>query len=300
MAGGDQQPAGDDRAVPPRRSPFGGRVVAAVGRSGPLCAGIDPSRELLLHWGLPDDAQGLRRFVRGCLDAFAGVVGIVKPQLAFFERHGAAGLGVFEELIAAAADAGLLVIADAKRGDIGSTMAAYADAWLGEGSPLAADAVTAVPYLGLGALDPVFDTAAAQGRGVLVVVRSSNPEGRPVQRARTDDGRGPSVEDALLAEIAARNGPGGVAGAALGAVVGATLDTSAFPLAEMGGPVLAPGVGAQGATAVDVGRRFGDCPPGSVLPSASRSLLEAGPDTAPLRRAAAQLQEELVAALPMP
>ena len=282
------------------RPPFGARVVEAVRQCGPLCAGIDPSRELLARWGLADDADGLKRFGAGCLEAFAGVVGVVKPQAAFFERHGAEGLGVLQDLVSAAADAGILVIADAKRGDIGSTMAAYGDAWLGDGSPLAADAMTAVPYLGLGALQPLFDVAAATGRGVIVVVRSSNPEGRPLQEARTDGGRGPAVEDALLAEIATRNASSEIPPATIGAVIGATLDVSGFPLSDLGGPVLAPGVGAQGATAADVGRRFGDCAPGWVLPSASRSLLETGPDPALLRAAASRLQEDLAAALPRP
>ncbi len=284
----------------PRSVPFGRRVLEAVGLHGPLCAGIDPSADLLSRWGLPDDSTGLRDFADRCVEAFSGEVGVVKPQVAFFERHGAAGMAVFEHLRSAAADAGLVLIADAKRADIGNTMEAYAEAWLGPESPLRADAVTAVAYLGLGTLEPFFDLARANGRGVIVVVRSSNPDGRVTQAARTEGGRGPATEDVLLAEIARRNGPGGLAEASVGAVIGATTDASEFPLSDMGGPILAPGVGAQGATAADVKRRFGDCPPGSVLPSASRSLLEEGPDVAALVAAARRLQDELAAALPMP
>jgi orotidine-5'-phosphate decarboxylase len=280
--------------------PFGRRVLEAVARHGPLCAGIDPSADLLSHWGLPDDATGLRDFGDRCVDAFVGVVGVVKPQVAFFERHGAAGMAAFEHLRTAAADAGLFLIADAKRADIGNTMEAYADAWLGPTSPFRADAVTAVAYLGLGTLEPFFELGRREGRGVIVVVRSSNPDGRLVQAARTEQGRGPATEDALLAEIARRNGPGGLSSATVGAVVGATTDASEFPVAQMGGPILAPGIGAQGATAADVRRRFGDCPPGSVLPSASRSLLEAGPDVRALADAAGRLQGEMAAALPTP
>jgi orotidine-5'-phosphate decarboxylase len=280
--------------------PFGRRVVEAVGAHGPLCAGIDPSAELLSQWGLPDDATGLRDFADGCVEAFAGEVGVVKAQVAFFERHGAAGMAVFEHLRAAAADAGLFLIADAKRADIGNTMEAYAEAWLGPKSPLRADAVTAVAYLGLGTLEPFFELARAHGRGVIVVVRSSNPDGRVIQAARTDGGRGPATEDVLLAEIARRNGPGGLADASVGAVIGATTDPSDFALSDMGGPILAPGVGAQGATPADVKRRFGDCPPGSVLPSASRSLLEEGPEVAAVVAATRRLQGELAAALPLP
>jgi orotidine-5'-phosphate decarboxylase len=279
---------------------FGSRVRAAVAKGGPICAGIDPSAELLSHWGLPDSPSGLATFGHRCVEAFAGTVGVVKPQVAFFERHGAAGMGVLEEVIRRAREAGLVVIADAKRGDIGSTMEAYADAWLGPSSTLRVDAVTVVAYLGLQTLEPFFELALAHGRGVFIVVRSSNPDGRLVQEARTDGGGGPAVEDALLGEIARRNRPGGLATASVGAVIGATIDGSAFSVADLGGPILAPGIGAQGATADDVGRRFRGCPPGSVLPSASRSLLEAGPDVGALADAAARARDALAAALPAP
>ena len=196
------------------RSPAEGlaaTVTAAVARAGPLCAGIDPSGALLDRWGLPDSADGLRSFGLSCVEAFAGTVPVIKPQVAFFERWGSAGIGALESVIVAAREAGLLVIADAKRGDIGSTMEAYASAWLDPASPLAADAVTLVPYLGIGALRPAIDLAAASGRGAIVVVRSSNPEGRSIQEATTAAGPGhgpggPSVEDALLGAIAISTG----------------------------------------------------------------------------------------------
>jgi orotidine-5'-phosphate decarboxylase len=276
---------------------FGARLAAAVGRTGPLCAGIDPSGSMLRHWGLGDDADGLRRFGSRCVEAFAGVVPVVKPQVAFFERHGSAGIAALESLIAEARSAGLLVIADAKRGDIGSTMEAYASAWLDDASPLAADAVTALPYLGLGALEPMIDLAAATGRGVIVVVRSSNPEGRVLQRALTQSGAGPSVEDLLLTEIAECNGGGAVPAGTVGAVVGATLEPSSFVLSSLGGPILAPGVGAQGATVADVAALFGGCPPGSVVANVSRSVLAAGPDVGALRKAALAGCQELATAL---
>ena len=167
------------------------------------------------------------------MEAFAGTVGVVKPQVAFFERHGAAGMAELERLVADASAAGLLVIADAKRGDIDSTAEAYADAWLGAASPLAADAVTAHPYLGLGALAPLVRLAAANGRGVFVVARSSNPEGRDLQRAVTSQGT--AVEDMLLAEIAALNNAPDVPAGTVGAVIGATLEPSQFALAQLGG-----------------------------------------------------------------
>ncbi|MFI5041555.1 MAG: orotidine-5'-phosphate decarboxylase [Acidimicrobiales bacterium] len=274
---------------------FGDRVAAAVAATGPLCAGIDPSAALLAEWGLSDDATGLRSFCASCVEGFAGAVSVIKPQVAFFERHGSAGMAELERLIADATGAGLIVIADAKRGDIDSTAEAYADAWLGEVSPLAADAVTAHPYLGLGALAPLVRLGAASGRGVLVVARSSNPEGRGLQRATTSGGAG--VEDMLLAEIAELNGSPEVPAGTVGAVIGATLEPSAFALSQLGGVILAPGLGAQGAGPADVATRFAGCRPGSVLPSSSRGLLKEGPDPAALQRSARSLNRELVAAM---
>lgn len=274
---------------------FADRVAAAVSRTGPLCAGIDPSGELLAKWGLRDDAIGLRAFCRTCVEAFAGVVGVVKPQVAFFERHGSAGMAELERLVAEAGAAGLVVIADAKRGDIDSTAEAYADAWLNPTSPLAVDAVTAHAYLGLGALAPLVRLAGAHGRGLLVVARSSNPEGRALQQARTADGA--AVEDMLLTEVAALNASGEIPPGTVGVVVGATLPPSEFELPQLGGVILAPGLGAQGAGPDDVAARFGACPAGSVLPSSSRGLLRHGPDPVALRDAARSLARELAAAM---
>jgi orotidine-5'-phosphate decarboxylase len=274
---------------------FGDRVAAAVAATGPFCAGVDPSASLLRDWGLGDDAPGLRTFCATCLDAFAGTVGVIKPQVAFFERHGSPGIAELERLIVDARAAGIVVIADGKRGDIDSTAEAYADAWLGDSSPLAADAVTAHAYLGLAALLPLVRLAGANGRGVFVVARSSNPEGRSLQQAVTAGG--PAVEDMLLGEIAALNGSTEVPWGTVGAVVGATLEPSAFPLSQLGGVILAPGLGAQGAGPDDVAKRFAGCRPGTVLPSSSRALLSAGPDPAQLRRRAAVLVRELAAAM---
>ncbi len=274
---------------------FGDRVAAAVRATGPLCAGIDPSPELLKDWGLTDDAQGLRTFGATCVEAFAGEVGVVKPQVAFFERHGSAGMAELERFVAQAGAAGLVVINDAKRGDIDTTAQAYADAWLGDASPLAADAVTVHAYLGLGALQPMVRLAARGGRGVFVVVRSSNPEGRGLQQAVTAEGA--SVEDTLLAEIAALNGSAEVPAGTVGAVIGATLPRSHFPLDQLRGVILAPGLGAQGAGPADVAARFAGCAPGSVLPSSSRGLLRHGPAPDTLRSHARSLVRELSVAM---
>jgi orotidine-5'-phosphate decarboxylase len=272
---------------------FAAKVAKGVGSTGPLCAGMDPSRQLLLAWGLSDDGRGLREFGLRCVEAFAGIVPVVKPQVAFFERWGSAGIAALEAVISEARAAGLLVIADAKRGDIGSTMEAYASAWLDPASPLAADAVTAAPYLGLAALMPMVDLAGSTGRGVLVVARSSNPEGRSLQEARTRGGDGPAVEDMLLRGIADLNRGDAVPPGTVGAVVGATLTPSAFPLDQLGGIILAPGVGAQGGTAEGVAALFRSCPTGTVLASSSRAVLSKGPDVAALAEAARMARDEM-------
>jgi len=178
-----------------------------------------------------------------------------------------------------------------KRGDVMTTAAAYADAWLGTGSPLAVDAVTVHPFLGLAALSPLVVLAGQTGRGVIVVARSSNPEGRPLQEAMTASGV--SVEESLLAEIAALNASADIPAGTVGAVIGATLAATTFPLSQLGGVILAPGLGAQGARPSDVASRFGGCAPGSVLASTSRSLLSAGPDISQLRKSARELAHEL-------
>jgi len=143
------------------------------------------------------------------MEAFAGEVALVKPQSAFFERHGSAGIAVLERVLADAREAGTLVLLDVKRGDIGSTMGGYADAYLTDGSPLAADAVTLSPYLGFGSLDPALTRAASTGRGVFVLARTSNPDGAVVQLAERD---GRAVAQAMVDAVAARNAGAAPAG----------------------------------------------------------------------------------------
>ncbi len=269
---------------------FGARLTAAVDALGPLCVGIDPHGPLLGAWGLADDPDGLARFADACVDAFAGQVALVKPQSAFFERHGSRGIAVLERLLAAFAGTPTLVLLDVKRGDIGSTMQGYADAYLAPGAPLAADAVTLSPYLGFGSLAPALDTAVAAGRGVFVLARTSNAEGAAVQSALAE---GRSVAQGIVDEAAARN-RGTVPLGAVGLVVGATADHG-LDLAALNGPVLVPGLGAQGAEPADIAARFRDTG-GPVLPSASRSVLAAGPDAGRLRAAAEALRDELAAA----
>jgi orotidine-5'-phosphate decarboxylase len=291
-----------DPAPAPARHPFGVRLHAAMARRGPLCVGIDPHPGLLASWGLPDDVGGLERFALTVVEALADRVAVLKPQSAFFERHGSRGIAVLERVLAEAASAGVLTIADAKRGDIGSTMAAYADAFVGEGSPLAADAVTASPYLGFGSLRPLLDLAARNGRGVFVLGLTSNPEGPAVQHAAGPDGR--SVARMVVDGVRAENGPDLAAGRPLGSVgvvIGATVGADAARvlgpgLADVHGAVLAPGIGAQGATAADLEAVFGDAR-GAVLPSSSREVLSAGPSPRGLRSAAERTLSDLRRAL---
>lgn len=245
-----------DRSAPS----FGERLVAAVGKNGTLCVGIDPHPALLAEWGLADDADGLERFVAACVRALAGHVALVKPQSAFFERHGARGIAVLERLLAAFDATPTLTILDVKRGDIGSTMDGYADAYLAPGAPLGADAITLSPYLGFGSLTSALDTAAGAGRGGIVLARTSNPEGAQVQLAAAG---GRSVAQAIVDGVAARNAGAAPLGS-VGVVVGATIDHG-LDLTALNGPVLAPGLGAQGAGPADVAARFADVN-GLVLP----------------------------------
>ena len=274
---------------------FAERFAAARARYGPLVLGADPHAQVLAGWGLPDDADGLEWFTDIVLAAADGTVGLVKPQSAFYERHGWRGIRALTRLTEAARAQGLLVILDVKRGDVGSTNAAYAQAYLGDGAPVAADAVTVHPYLGLAAMGEFTGRAAESGAAVLVVVRSSNPEGRAVQSAAGAGGL--TVERRLLADIAALNArlaPGRLG--PVGAVVGPEPGLPPLDLAAVNGPLLAPGVGAQGAAPADVAAVFAACPD-RVMPSASRSLLAAGPGTAALRDAAARLNGEFRALL---
>jgi orotidine-5'-phosphate decarboxylase len=263
---------------------FGARLAAAMAARGPLCLGIDPHPELLAAWGLSPDADGLRGFCDVCVAAFAHAA-VVKPQVAFFEAYGAAGYAVLEHTMGALRDAGVLVLADAKRGDIGSTMAAYAAAWAGD-SPLAADAVTASPYLGFGSLQPLLATAAAHDRGVFVLAATSNPEGAGVQRADTG---GRTVAQSIVDAAAAVNRAALPEPGSVGVVVGATLSDPP-DVSALGGPVLVPGVGAQGGRPEAL-RGLGGARPGQLLPAVSREVLRVGPDPAAVRAAAERLRD---------
>ncbi|MEU5252254.1 orotidine-5'-phosphate decarboxylase [Streptomyces longwoodensis] len=262
--------------------PFGARLRRAMDERGPLCVGIDPHASLLLEWGLNDDVAGLERFSRTVVEAVADRVAVMKPQSAFFERFGSRGVAVLETVVREARAAGTLVVMDAKRGDIGSTMAGYAEAYLHKDAPLFSDALTVSPYLGYGSLAPAVALARENGAGLFVLALTSNPEGGEVQHAVRADGR--SVGATMLAHLAAENAgerPLGSFGAVVGATVG---DLASYDL-DVNGPLLAPGVGAQGATAADLPRVFGPALR-NVVPNVSRGVLREGSDPVALRDAA--------------
>jgi orotidine-5'-phosphate decarboxylase len=276
----------------PRRRPYGVRLTEIVRARGPLCVGIDPHPGLLQAWDLSSDARGLERFARRVVEALGDRVSVFKPQSAFFEAHGAAGIAVLERVLADIAGSGALSLLDVKRGDIGSTMAAYAQAYLADASPLAADAITVSPYLGFGSLSPALDLAAATGRGLYVLALTSNPEGPEIQHARAAGDR--MVGQIVVDAVAAANA---VAGAEdrlgdVGVVVGATIGRTGVDFSALNGSILAPGLGAQGATADDLAAVFGTSTRW-VLPSLSREVLRAGPDAGRLRQAAEQARGQV-------
>lgn len=278
------------------RQGFGDRLSAAVATRGRLCVGIDPHPGLLQSWGLEANAHGLAEFSARCVEAFSDTVAVVKPQIAFFEAYGSAGYAVLEKTLADLNSAGVLTIADAKRGDIGTTMAAYAQAWLSDDSTLACDALTVSPYLGFGALDPAVDLALETGRGLFVLAATSNPEGASVQHAvhpsaSADKNLAQLMVDAAAAANATEMAAGASAGS-IGVVVGATLSNPPV-LDELHGPILMPGVGAQGGSAADVERISGKAA-ALALPNISRAILKQGPQVAALKAAVRSEQDNFL------
>lgn len=277
---------------------FGHRLTDLVStRTSSVCVGIDPHPEILTGWGLGVDVTGLERCARTMVEALGERATIFKPQSAFFEAFGSAGIAVLERVLTDIRAAGALALLDAKRGDLGSTMAGYARAYLVDDAPLAADAITVSPYLGFDSLAPAIDAAVASGRGVFVLARTSNPESAGLQTATTADGG--TVAQLIIDEAGRRNAELGGTGDGLGpigVVVGATQTGSGLDLSTLRGPILAPGVGAQGATIADAWALLTG--PGLVLPNVSRSLMSAGPDVDALRTAFAALHDVGVGAAP--
>jgi orotidine-5'-phosphate decarboxylase len=263
---------------------FGVRFARALDERGPLCVGIDPHASLLRAWGLPDAPDGLAQFCNTVVRALADRVAVFKPQSAFFERFGSAGFAVLESTIRQCRERGALVLCDTKRGDIGSTAQAYAEAFLSPDSPLAVDAITVSPYLGFGSLMPFLDLAHKHGNGVFVLALTSNPEGRQVQHARAEDGR--TVAQTVLDEVAVRN-EGVEPVGSIGVVIGATIGATGHDVTHINAPVLVPGMGAQGGAPADLRSVFAGVK-GLLLPSYSREILAAGPSVEGLREAAAR------------
>jgi orotidine-5'-phosphate decarboxylase len=268
------------------RPTFADKLGAAFTEHGHLCVGIDPHEYLLAEWGLPVSAVGAHEFGLRVVEASAGRVGIVKPQVAFYERFGSTGYRVLEDVLKEARDAGLVVIADVKRGDLGSTIEAYGQAWLTPGAPLEADAMTISAFQGFGALRTPLDLAGRYGKGLFVLAATSNPEALAVQTAviQRETQRGKSIAGGLVSRVVNWNrthseGPIG----SIGVVLGATVDFTDFgiDLGELASapaaPILAPGFGYQGAQFADVKRLFGVAAATTIV-TASRSILAAGPD----------------------
>jgi orotidine-5'-phosphate decarboxylase len=285
-------PGGPMEGTCPMES-FGARLNRMTAARGPLCVGIDPHPGLLERWGLTNDVEGLARFSGTVVEALADRVAVFKPQSAFYEQFGSKGLAVLESTIRQLREAGALVLLDVKRGDIGSTVAAYATAYLDPSSPLYVDAITASPFLGVGSLAPMFDLATKNGGGVFVLALTSNPEGRSVQHAVAADGR--TVAQTVIDEISQVNA-GVTPIGSMGLVVGATVGDTGHDLSGVNGPLLAPGLGAQGGTAQDLRTVFGSAI-GSVLPTYSREVLGKGPEIAGLRAAADRALDDVRAAL---
>jgi orotidine-5'-phosphate decarboxylase len=273
---------------------FGGRLRATFDTAGHLCVGIDPHPYLLEKWGLGDSAEGLREFGLRSVDAVAGRAGIVKPQVAFFERHGSRGYAALEDTLAAARAAGLLVIADVKRGDLGTSVESYAQAWLTPGSSLEVDAMTIAAYQGVGSLAAPIELAQREGKGLFVLAATSNPEAFEIQTARivTGENRDRTVAASIVAEVSKGNNTGSSSADAvakdlgsLGVVIGATVSLTDFGLAPtdlvpsglVPTPVLVPGFGFQGAGFDEIGALFGDAA-ANIIVSSSRAILLAGPD----------------------
>jgi len=268
---------------------FGARLHASMAARGPLCVGIDPHPELLTAWGLSVDAAGLETFALTAAEAFGDSAAIVKPQSAFFEAFGSAGIAVLERTITELQRAGALVLLDVKRGDIGSTMHAYARAYLHDASPLAVDAITVSPYPGFGSLRPAVLAARHSARGLFVLCRTSNAEGRQIQLATGPDGR--SVAQNIVDDVAALNDGADPLGS-FGVVIGATVDSLDVDASSLNGPILAPGLGAQGAGSDQVRALFGE-QLSAVVPASSREILGAGPSPRRLRDEVRRQNEQL-------
>lgn len=256
------------------------RLITACQRKGaPVCVGLDPVLAKLPDaLGGLDPLAAIERFCMDVIEAVAEHVPAIKPQIACFERYGSAGYAVYERVITAGREAGLFVIGDAKRGDIGTSSAHYASGLLAgeEDHAVGCDALTVNTYLGTDGLEPFIKAATATGRGLFALVRTSNPGGNKLQGAKLEDGRtvAESVAD-MVADLGCSHlGDHGYS--CLGAVVGATQSEDAASLRQrMPQQIfLVPGFGAQGGSADDVRACFKPDGTGALI-TASRSVIYA-------------------------
>jgi len=277
---------------------FADRLAESVGeRRSQLVVGLDPRLDLLplelrgdAHVGRPAAAEATARFCCGIIDAVAPHCVAVKPQLAFFEVLGSDGIAAFERVVGYARSAGLLVIVDGKRGDIGSTARAYADAYLEpgvHGDPIA-DALTVNTYLGRDSLEPFVAACRRGGGGLFCLVKTSNAGGVDVQDLTLSDGRPLWKQVALLVSELGEEVVGDCGLSSIGAIVGATYPRAIAEARKLlpQAILLLPGVGAQGATPADIARAF-TSGPASALVAASRSVMYAFRDGEDDWRAAA-------------
>ncbi|MEN9954428.1 MAG: hypothetical protein RLZZ41_92 [Actinomycetota bacterium] len=271
---------------------FGDRLANSFAIHGQLCVGLDPSVDQLSSWGLPVSAAGVEQFCVRMMEACEGSIGILKPQVAFFEQFGAEGFTVLEKVLTRASESNFLVIADAKRGDIGSTMAGYARAWLASEAPFLADALTLSPYLGAESLAETINLALQNQRGVFMLSATSNPEAFALQSAIETQGR--SVA-AVIASFTGRFNSTG--NGSVGVVIGAQVDRASIGLSDndlQGTPILSPGFGTQGALLSSARSLFGQLSE-SVIFSVSRSI--AGNSATYLRNRVLTAKAELEAGL---
>lgn len=304
-------------------SGFGDRLAQRMNSHGAVCVGLDPHPGLLRSWGLEVTAAGAREFSLATIAALHGDVAAFKPQSALFEQFGSAGVVVLADVVAECRRRGVICIMDAKRGDIGSTMAGYGRAYADPLSDLASDALTVSPYLGWGSLEPALELARAFGRGVFALALTSNPEGEALQAALIHSGpmgtgdqeqgdassAAQSVAASIVAAAHAANtvahgggnvnvNPGWRIQGAVGLVVGATVKDRAqrdrIDLSDFNGPYLVPGVGAQGGSANDLRALFGERTRFALVNS-SRAVLGQGPDPISMRRAVHRLRDEIQA-----
>lgn len=262
------------------------RCLEISSEKSALCIGLDPSPEILKSWSLPISTSGLREFSLAVVEAAAEHVGFIKPQVGFYESFGSAGYAVLEELVQLARSKELFVIADAKRGDIGSTMQGYSHAWLSRESKLFSDALTVNGYLGISSLYESAEFAAQSGSGLFVLASTSNPEAGEIQSAEIAKEQLPQAVLRIAQDCPTKN---------IGVVIGATrllADSGLGGLMDQDPEVaiLAPGFGAQGAKLSQIKEIFGQSSE-RVIASVSRSILSVGKDD--LSRAILSSKNEL-------